>query len=629
MEVQQEHEANMQKMKKVLIYGLVALFFIAVFGTVLGLIIWAATKSDATDFSSSSSSSSPSSSSSDHPVFDFTLATLPCGVTISLLGTDRRFRNISVLSDDLIRCYSNLYDGPSVTPTCMLFRGDKTDSSGKKLIVVSQDPKCEVIYRGKRDYETEVNDKLGEFRGTFQYYNVVDASDVCEGCKKYCYGSFSSDCKNKTSSYYVIDNQDRIVELTVSDVKVSVSYGPAPRLSVFEWEAVGSCKALSVPVDNPCLLISSSSSASSSSGPDPDETWIKKKDITWYDGQTSSTLTTPNQLAGLAYLVNGGNTFEGKTVTLGADIDLSGHYWIPIGLDPSSTLIHFNGIFDGGDHRITNMEIKTENGVRAGLFGYGYQATIKNVAVSGNISATGSSSKFNAGGIVGESSGCSIVNCKSSVDFSISMKVSSVESNAGGIVGKQLNSYVDKCRFDGTLSATTSTNGADVGGIIGYSKNCDVSNCVNTGTVSGCKAAGIVGGCYAGHIYNCYNSGTIIGTEKSKGILSYADYSWDVANCYNVGNASDQQVFSYATYSYGANESDVPVSNDPYKTSCPSCGVFNSSTGSVTSLYNDIIGDCSTLVCALNAWIDEQDDPSLYTRWEAGSQLPAVFVDEN
>ena len=65
-------------------------------------------------------------------------------------------------------------------------------------------------------------------------------------------------------------------------------------------------------------------------------------DTGWYDahsGDTNFTITSAAQLAGLAQLVNHGDAatrnapfnFTGKTVTLGADIDLSGHYWVPIG----------------------------------------------------------------------------------------------------------------------------------------------------------------------------------------------------------------------------------------------------------------------------------------------------------
>jgi len=356
---------------------------------------------------------------------------------------------------------------------------------------------------------------------------------------------------------------------------------------------------------------------------------MKMKDISWYDDDSSSfTLTTANQLGGLAYLVKDEKKeFEGKTVNLGGDIDLSAHYWIPIGSYPYG----FKGIFDGHDHKIINMEIETDSEIGAGLFAYASYATIQNVAVSGSITATGSSSKYNVGGIVGYSIGVTFINCVSSVAISSSMTVSTAEFNIGGIAGYSScvdDSYINDCHFHGTINATTSGSGPDVGGICGYSKFCDVNNSANTGSISGYQAAGIVGGGEYIDVYNSYNSGKITGSLKGNGILGYAKSGWHVVNCYNVGNTTDRQVFTEASYSYGSSEYEIPVSDTPYSSYCKtSCGVFSSS-GSLTSLSSSIIDECTTLVCALNAWIDEQPLPSLYTRWKQGSQLPAEFVDD-
>ncbi len=61
-------------------------------------------------------------------------------------------------------------------------------------------------------------------------------------------------------------------------------------------------------------------------------------DTSWYNTtDTEFTLTTAAQLAGLAAIVNGKATgiaaddFDGKTIKLGADVDLGGYDWTPIG----------------------------------------------------------------------------------------------------------------------------------------------------------------------------------------------------------------------------------------------------------------------------------------------------------
>jgi len=80
---------------------------------------------------------------------------------------------------------------------------------------------------------------------------------------------------------------------------------------------------------------------------------------TWYNTTDASfTIDTAAELAGFASLVNGGNTFSGKTVTLGADITLNdvsnvgnwattapSNTWTAIG---TSDTVYFAGTFDGG-----------------------------------------------------------------------------------------------------------------------------------------------------------------------------------------------------------------------------------------------------------------------------------------
>lgn len=56
-----------------------------------------------------------------------------------------------------------------------------------------------------------------------------------------------------------------------------------------------------------------------------EDIWDGTSDTNWYnDNETEFTLTTAEELAGLAALVNKGNTFENKTVKLGGNINLSG-----------------------------------------------------------------------------------------------------------------------------------------------------------------------------------------------------------------------------------------------------------------------------------------------------------------
>ncbi len=113
--------------------------------------------------------------------------------------------------------------------------------------------------------------------------------------------------------------------------------------------------------------------------------WDGTYDTSWYTGHESDqeyTLTTAEQLAGLVDLVGGKYSkdveenaqgtgkkqFAGKTIKLGADIDLAGIEWIPIGVraidDDRSINIGssgFRGTFDGQGYTIYNLKITDEN----------------------------------------------------------------------------------------------------------------------------------------------------------------------------------------------------------------------------------------------------------------------------
>ncbi len=129
--------------------------------------------------------------------------------------------------------------------------------------------------------------------------------------------------------------------------------------------------------------------------------WDGTSDTTWYnENDTEFTLTTAKQFAGFRDLVDGGNTFAGKTVKLGVDIDLTRIPFDPIGFgyyNAETNTRVFMGTFDGGNHTIynlyencweldpdkTNYSTYTYSTAGAGLFASIKDATIKNLAISG------------------------------------------------------------------------------------------------------------------------------------------------------------------------------------------------------------------------------------------------------
>jgi len=97
---------------------------------------------------------------------------------------------------------------------------------------------------------------------------------------------------------------------------------------------------------------------------------------------------TAKQLLNFAQEVNKGTgTFDGKTVVLTNNIDLSGYAWTPIGAgEVDGKWIGFNGSFDGQGYTISNLNI-TKGGGWNGLFGLigrgttGISETVTNVTV--------------------------------------------------------------------------------------------------------------------------------------------------------------------------------------------------------------------------------------------------------
>lgn len=77
-------------------------------------------------------------------------------------------------------------------------------------------------------------------------------------------------------------------------------------------------------------------------------------DTSWYNESSNNfAISTAAQLAGLAKLVNEGNTFSGKNITLDANIDLGGKEWTPIGTSGKP----FSGTFEGSGKTISNLKI--------------------------------------------------------------------------------------------------------------------------------------------------------------------------------------------------------------------------------------------------------------------------------
>ena len=300
------------------------------------------------------------------------------------------------------------------------------------------------------------------------------------------------------------------------------------------------------------------------------DTWDGTADTRWYTGHEADTeyrITTAEQLAGLAQLVNadpGTTNFSGKTFYLENDLNLSGHEWISIGTgrggsDPEYS---FCGVFDGQRHVISNLyshesDIKgadeTHNLLRNALFGSVYNGEVKNLGVadaeiwidpkdnsaagkgilvdwmgkskisncwtSGSI-YSGTKIEKNIGGIVGVTvQGCTISGCYSTATLTGNFTNSEGyytnpeymdPDTIGGIVGAKFDGdlTITDCWFEGKIVVNSVL--ATVGGIVGYAYNDSdynehtvVKNCVVTTTDIGVKDGNT---CWIGYIIESDNS---------------------------------------------------------------------------------------------------------------------------
>ena len=141
------------------------------------------------------------------------------------------------------------------------------------------------------------------------------------------------------------------------------------------------------------------------------EGWKNNTANTSNDVVISETTATVKSAAGLAYLakqIAAGTSYT--SITLNNDIDLSDHYWYPLGekyTTCSTTTTHaFSGTFDGQGHTIKGLN-SIFPCADMGLFGYS-TGTIKNLILSSSLTATDAT---NLGGIVGELGGGTVYNC--------------------------------------------------------------------------------------------------------------------------------------------------------------------------------------------------------------------------
>lgn len=353
----------------------------------------------------------------------------------------------------------------------------------------------------------------------------------------------------------------------------------------------------------------------------------------WYnDSDTKFILNNEKDLAGLAVLVNGGNNFAGKTITLkeNTEFDLSTHLWTPIG-NSSNVDEYFKGTFDGNSEHgttITGMTILNANG-KTGLFSTANSAIIKNIRISTGYISAASGSNIKVGGIVGYACGTTkITNCSFDGTIATGDSSSSSYNYFGGIVGDTYSQVtIENCQAAGTIygngyymggivgrsygtsagidvTITVCINEAElrpatctaVGGIVGFSEitgTLKVENCVNSGAITpssfATKLGGIVGrinGAATAAITSCTNSAALTSgnSENMGGIVGYSNQSTTITDCHNSGTVTNSSVGQYPTLTYTGGILGCMETKDLLVKQCSNIGDIS---GSASSNYSN------------------------------------------
>lgn len=303
-------------------------------------------------------------------------------------------------------------------------------------------------------------------------------------------------------------------------------------------------------------------------------TWGGSYDLTTWDGSTvtaptidESTKTVSinraSDLAGLAAMVNGGeingetqtaNDFNDYTISLAADFDMGSNEFPMIGSagrssgNLTSGTKSFKGTFDGQNHTISNVKITgtSTSSDAVGVFPSidGASTVIKDVTFD-NIQINASNN--DQAGVIGlVSNGATVSN--------VNVTSGEITGNqgTGGIVGRVLaNGTVTGCKN----GATVKTVSYNCGGIVGAAyytaqgTSMTVSECENTGDVSGTYAVAGIVGLSCADVSGCTNTGNVVGTAASVGgVVGEQKSAGSIKNCTNSGTV---QGGSSSTY-YGA-----------------------------------------------------------------------------
>ncbi len=360
----------------------------------------------------------------------------------------------------------------------------------------------------------------------------------------------------------------------------------------------------------------------------------------WLDGITGEptnhwdnggSINSEAEFAQFAYNVNyensvgeyAGKNYEGVTITLEADLDLSAHFWTPIAPtnDPNRA---FKGNFDGKNHTISGVKVNNSF-MCAGVFGMVQNSTIENLKViepnimpSSPLEAPSADPDHSedsmelpssyAGGIVGWLySDSSVINCH------VSSGTIKATQAGGGIAGVSNGEIINSSTINTNIygAETPSNASVNIGGIVGLAEgNFDITNNYVYNVVIEFQEGYAPGG--------GINLGGLVGKANSS--------SANISNCFVFLN-SVIDVSGSASFGGLAGNNNSNVTNSYWRTNNSAITEVGSGNGTLLNCssfdtdYNFpasvTVGSVSqtTLFGALNEWVAQNNSEQLYKTW--------------
>ena len=265
------------------------------------------------------------------------------------------------------------------------------------------------------------------------------------------------------------------------------------------------------------------------------ETWIESAaEFAAGDGTQGAPyqISSAGELANLAKMVSGGETYESTYFELTADIDLGGKEWTPIGTKDSQ----FAGKFSGNGKTIRNLTVG--GGDNSGLFAYS-SGEIKDVYLE-KIDIT---TTMNAGGVCAFNSG-TIEGCGV---LSGTIICSNPNDGQLGGICKENSGTISRCFSNASVKGATSAGIVYINRGIGV-----VQDCYNTGTLEGSSSASGINTNNYGKIKTCLNLGAVIAEDKISeegsvirgyGICVMNVPGASLENCYSDSDVCPKELF--------------------------------------------------------------------------------------